>query len=29
VQAKQFWDFLAMVQEIRRGVQDARDKTSA
>ncbi len=29
VQAKQFWDFLAMVQEVRRGVQDARDKTSA
>ena len=29
VQAKQFWDFLAMVQEVRRGVQDARDKTKA
>jgi GNAT superfamily N-acetyltransferase len=26
VQAKQFWDFLAAVQEIRRGVRDARDK---
>ena len=26
VQAKQFWDFLAMVQEVRRGLQDARDK---
>jgi len=23
-QAKQFWDFLADVQEIRRGVQDGR-----
>lgn len=29
VQAKQFWDLLAMVQEVRRGVQDAREKTSA
>ena len=29
VQAKQFWDFLAMVQEVRRGVQDARNKTKA
>lgn len=29
VQAKQFWDFLAMVQEVRRGVQDARDKAKA
>jgi GNAT superfamily N-acetyltransferase len=25
VQAKQFWDFLAMVQEVRQGVRDARD----
>ena len=29
VQAKQFWGFLAMVQKVRRGVQDARDKTKA
>ena len=29
VQAKQFWDLLAMVQEVRRGVQDSREKTSA
>ncbi|MES2945886.1 MAG: GNAT family N-acetyltransferase [Pseudomonadota bacterium] len=29
VQAKQFWDLLAMVQAVRRGVQDAREKTSA
>lgn len=28
VQAKQFWDFLAVVQEIRRGVRDARDKSA-
>ena len=34
VQAKQFWDFLALVQEVRRGVQnaqnahDAREKTN-
>ncbi len=28
VQAKQFWDLLTMVQEVRRGVQDSRDKTS-
>lgn len=28
VQAKQFWDFLAVVQEVRRGVRDARDRTS-
>ena len=27
--AKQFWAFLAGVQEIRSGVQDARDKSSA
>lgn len=26
VQAKQFWDFLAMVQEVRRGVRDSRDR---
>ncbi len=29
VQAKQFWDFLAMVQEVRRGMQNAREKTRA
>jgi GNAT superfamily N-acetyltransferase len=29
VQAKQFWDLLAMVQEVRRGVQDSREKTNA
>ena len=29
VQAKQFWDLLAMVQEVRRGVRGSRDKTSA
>ncbi|MBX3655073.1 MAG: GNAT family N-acetyltransferase [Ramlibacter sp.] len=28
VQAKQFWDFLSVVQEIRRGVRDARDRTA-
>ncbi len=28
VQAKQFWDFLTAVQEIRRGVRDALDKTA-
>jgi GNAT superfamily N-acetyltransferase len=28
-QAKQFWDFLAQVQEVRRGVQEARKKTPA
>ena len=27
VQAKQVWDFLAMVQEVRRRVQDSGDKT--
>jgi GNAT superfamily N-acetyltransferase len=27
VQAKSFWDFLASVQEVRRGVQDARHKS--
>ncbi len=26
VQAKQFWDFLAMVQEVRQGVRDGRDR---
>ena len=26
VQAKQFWDLLALVQEVRRGVRDARDR---
>lgn len=28
VQAKQFWDFLKNLQEVRRGVQDARHKSS-
>lgn len=28
VQAKQFWDLLNQVQEVRRGVQEARRKTS-
>ena len=28
VQAKQFWDLLSMVQEIRRGVQDSREPSS-
>jgi GNAT superfamily N-acetyltransferase len=28
VQAKQFWDFLSGVQEIRRGVREARQKAS-
>lgn len=28
VQAKQFWDLLAMVQEVRRGVRDSREHTS-
>ena len=28
VQAKQFWDFLAGVQEVRRGVRDARQKSA-
>ena len=27
VQAKQFWDLLAMVQEVRRGVQDSRERS--
>jgi GNAT superfamily N-acetyltransferase len=27
VQAKSFWDFLSGVQEVRRGVQDARHKS--
>ena|SRR2546422_6637800 len=26
VQAKQFWDILAILQEVRRGVRDARDR---
>ncbi|OOG43881.1 GNAT family N-acetyltransferase [Polaromonas sp. A23] len=26
VQAKQFWDILAMVQEVRQGVRDGRDR---
>ena len=29
VQAKQFWDFLGAMQEVRRGVRDARGKTNA
>ncbi len=28
VQAKQFWDLLAMVQEVRRGVRDSREHTN-
>ena len=28
VQAKQFWDLLAMVQEVRRGVRASREHTS-
>ena len=28
VQAKQFWDLLAMLQEVRRGVRESRDHTS-
>jgi GNAT superfamily N-acetyltransferase len=28
VQAKQFWSFLAVVQEIRRGVRQARDQSA-
>jgi GNAT superfamily N-acetyltransferase len=28
VQAKQFWDFLTSVQEVRRGVRDARQKSA-
>ena len=28
VQAKQFWDFLAGVQEVRRGVREARNRLS-
>jgi GNAT superfamily N-acetyltransferase len=27
VQAKQFWRFLSILQEVRRGVRDARDRT--
>ena len=27
-QAKQFWEFLSMVQEIRRGVRKARDQSA-
>ena len=29
VQAHQFWSFLRMMQDIRRGVRDARDRTSS
>lgn len=29
VQAKQFWDFLAGLQEVRRGIQEARHKSGA
>ena len=28
VQAKQFWDLLAVLQEVRRGVRKSRDKSS-
>ena len=28
VQAKQFWRFLTAVQDVRRGMQDARDKSA-
>jgi hypothetical protein len=28
VQAKNFWDFLTGVQEVRRGASDARQKSS-
>jgi hypothetical protein len=28
VQAKQFWSFLSVVQDIRRGVRDARDHSA-
>lgn len=28
VQAKQFWSFLTAVQDMRRGIQDARDKSA-
>ena len=28
VQAKQFWSFLTAVQDVRRGVRDARDKSA-
>ena len=29
VQAKQFWDFLRTLQEVRRGVQDGRHKSAS
>jgi RimJ/RimL family protein N-acetyltransferase len=29
VQAKQFWDFLAQLQEVRRGVQEGRHKSGS
>ena len=29
VQARQFWNFLAQLQEVRRGVQDSRHKSGA
>jgi GNAT superfamily N-acetyltransferase len=29
VQAKQFWSFLTAVQDVRRGIRDARDKSAA
>jgi len=29
VQAKQFWDFLAQLQEVRRGIQQGRHKSGA
>ena len=28
VQAKQFWDFLAGLQDVRRGVREARHKSA-
>ena len=28
VQAKQFWSFLCMLQEVRRGVRESRDQSS-
>lgn len=27
VQAKQFWEWLGLIQDVRRGVQDSRDRT--
>jgi hypothetical protein len=28
VQAKQFWSFLTTLQDVRRGVREARDKSA-